>query len=278
MNPLCSFPPRAILVPTDMGTASNSALRYARFFHERFGATVSVLHAEHIELPPYFLSSQMGDLKRELKKLSRAATEYVRKESESALGFLPDVRVVENTPIDAILEQSKGNGFGLIIMGMHGHSTVERLWMGSVTERVLRRSSIPVLAVHRDPAEAPMQRILCPMNPSETGKQALQYAAMISREMNAELIVLHVVEKGEEPLTCPLVDEHIQKTCSVSEISFHGNAAKTIAEASNDLKPDLIVIGAEHKTSKLGEFFSSTTTGVMQLAIGPLLVVPRIME
>ena len=68
MNPLYSFPPRAILVPTDMGTASNSALRYARFFHERFGARVSVLHAEHIELPPYFLSSQMGDLKRELKK------------------------------------------------------------------------------------------------------------------------------------------------------------------------------------------------------------------
>jgi nucleotide-binding universal stress UspA family protein len=74
------------------------------------------------------------------------------------------------------------------------------------------------------------------------------------------------------------LDEQIQKTCSVKEISFHGNAAKTIAEASNDLKSDLLVMGAERKASKFGEFFSSTTTGVMQLAIGPLLVIPRGIE
>jgi nucleotide-binding universal stress UspA family protein len=61
-------------------------------------------------------------------------------------------------------------------------------------------------------------------------------------------------------------------------MSFHGNAAKAIAEASNDLNPDLLVIGAERKASKLGELFSSTTATVMQLAIGPLLVVPRTVE
>jgi nucleotide-binding universal stress UspA family protein len=270
-----SFPPQKVLVPTDMGTASRSALQYARFFHERFGTKVSVLHAEHMELPPYFSSAQLGDLKREIKKIFRDEADYVRKESESVLGFAPDVKIVESAPAEAILGQSKDNEFGLIIMGMHGHSVVERLWMGSVTERVLRQSTIPVLAVRKDPAKEPMQRILCPMNPSETGKQALKYAAMVSKEMNAELIILHVVEKGEEPLDCPLVDEQIKKTCKVQEINFHGNAAKTIAEAFNDLKPDLLVIGAERKASILGEFFSSTTTGVMQLAIGPFLVVPK---
>lgn len=261
-----------------MGAASISALKYARFFHERFGSKVSVLHAEHLDLPAYFSSSQLGDLKREMKKLTSAAAEYVRKESESVLGFPADIKIVENTPADAILDQSPNNQFGLIIMGMHGHNIVERLWMGSVTERVLRRSSIPVMAVRKDPSTAPIQKILCPINPSETGKQALDYAAAISKEMNANLIVLHVVEKGDEPLNCPLVDEQIQKTCRVEEISFHGNAAKTIAEASNDLKPDLIVMGAERKTSKLGEIFSSTTTGVMQLAICPLLLIPRNMQ
>jgi nucleotide-binding universal stress UspA family protein len=278
MNLRYSFPPRTILVPIDMSPASTSALKYARFFHERFGTAVSVLHAEYIELPPYFSMTQIGDLKRELKKLSRNATDYVKKESASILGFLPDASVVESAPTDAILEQSKHKEFGLIIMGMHGHSTVERLWMGSVAERVLRRSPIPVLAVRKDPPESTIRKILCPMNPSETGKQALEYAAMIGKEMNAELIVLHVVEKGEEPLACPLADEQIQKLCSVKEISIHGNAAETIAEASNDLKPDLLVIGAERKASKLGELFSSTTSAVMQLAISPLLIVPRTVD
>jgi nucleotide-binding universal stress UspA family protein len=278
MNKLLSFPPKSILVPTDMGAASISALKYARFFHERFGSQVSVLHAEHLDLPAYFSSSQLGDLKREMKKLTRAAAEYVKKESESILGFVPDIKIVENTPADAILNQSQNNQSGLIIMGMHGHTILERLWMGSVTERVLRRSGIPVMAVRKDPSTAPIQKILCPINPSETGKQALEYAAAISKEMNANLIVLHVVEKGEEPLICPLVDEQIQKTCRVEEIRFHGNAAKTIAEAYNDLKPDLIVMGAERKTSKLGEIFSSTTMGVMQHAIGPLLLIPKDMQ
>ena len=113
------------------------------------------------------------------------------------------------------------------------------------------------------------------MSPSDAGRQALEYAAQISKAMNARLIVLHVVEEGEDPLTCPLVDEQIQKTCRVEEIRFHGHAARTIADASNDLKPDLIVMGAERKKSKLGEMLSSTTTGVMQVAVGPLLIIPR---
>jgi nucleotide-binding universal stress UspA family protein len=278
MNPRHSFPPRTILVPTDLGPASQSALQYAQFFHERFGTAISVLHAEHIELPPYFSSAQLGDLKHEIRRLSRNVSDVVRKESEAILGFRPDVKVVERAPVEAILEQSKDNRCDLIIMGMNGHSKMERLWMGSVTERVIRLGSTPVLAVRSDSAKTSIQRILCPMNPSETGKQALEYAAMISKEMNAELTVLHVVEKGEEPLTCPLVDEQIKKTCRVKEISSHGSAAKTIAEVANDLKPDLLIIGAEHKTSKLGELFSSTTTSVMQFAIGPLLVVPRAKE
>ncbi len=278
MNQPYLFPPRNILVPTDMGPVSRSALKYARFFHERFGSKVTVLHAEHLELPPYFLGGQLGDLKRELKKLIRGATEYVQKDSQSVLGFLPDVRVVESMPIDAILAQSKDNQSELIIMGMHGHSSAERLWMGSVTERVLRNSTIPVLAIRKDPPEVPVQQVLCPMSPSDAGRQALEDAARITREMNAKLIVLHVVERGEEPLTCPLVDEQIQKTCRVEEIRFHGNAARTIADASNDLKPDLIVMGAERKRSKLGEMLSSTTTGLMQIAAGPLLVVPTTVQ
>ncbi len=278
MNQPFLFPPRNILVPTDLGTASKSALRYARFFHERFGSKVSVLHAEHLDLPPYFSSGQVGELKREIKKLTRAAIDYVREESESTLGFVPEVKVVEDMPVDAILKQSGEGHFELVIMGTHGHSSAERLWMGSVTERVLRNSTIPVLAVRKDPPEILIQQILCPMSPTETGKQALEYAAQISKDMNARLIVLHVVEQGEEPLTCPLVDEQIQKTCRVEEIKFHGNAARTIAEASNDLQPDLIVMGAERKKSRLGEMFSSTTTGVMQIAVGPLLVVPRSLQ
>jgi nucleotide-binding universal stress UspA family protein len=275
MNPRHEFPPRRVLVPSDMSAASESALKYARYFRDRFGTDVRVLHAHNFELPPYFSSGQVKDLKRELKRLKRAARDYVRGQSEPILGFPPDIEVVESTPAEAILAASQKHNADMIIMGMHGHRGLQRLWMGSVTERVIRQSRIPVLAVRGAPSETPVQLILCPINPSEPGKQALEYAAQISKILNTHLTVLHVVEPGDEPLSCPLVDEQIKSSCNVEEIKFNGNAAKTIAEASNSLKPDLLIMGAEHKSAVMGEFFSSTTSSVMQLAVGPLLIVPK---
>jgi nucleotide-binding universal stress UspA family protein len=275
MNPQHVFPPRRVLVPSDMSAASESALKYARYLRERFGSEIRVLHAHNFEMPPYFSSGQLADLKRELKKLEKAAREYVRKQSEPILGFSPEIEVVESTPAEAIIRASHTHDIDMIIMGMHGYRGMQRLWMGSVTERVIRQSSLPVLAVRSAPPEKLIGRILCPMIPSEPGRQALEYAAKISKTLNAHLTVLHVVEQGDEPLPCPLVGEQIRNSCNIEEIKLSGNAAKTIAEASNNLKPDVLIMGAERKSAVLGEFFSSTTSSVMQLALGPLLIVPK---
>jgi nucleotide-binding universal stress UspA family protein len=256
-----------------MGAASKAALQYARYFGDRFGSATLVLHAQHLDLPPYFSSGQFQELKRELKKLTKAAADHLRKESESELGSRADIRVVDNPPVEAILNAS--TEAGLIIMGMHGHRGAERLWLGSVTERVIRRSGIPVLAVHKPPSDMPVRHILCPMTPSETGTQALEYSAEIARVLDARLTVLHVVEPGDEPLTCPLVGDLIKSSCTVEEIKLHGNAAKTIMESYGKMKPDLMVLGAGRKAGLMGEFFSSTTASIMQLAAGPLMIVPK---
>jgi len=60
----------------------------------------------------------------------------------------------------------------------------------------------------------------------------------------------------------------------VSTQEDHG-AAKAIVSAATEFKPDLIVMGAQHKSSLFGELFSSTTGRVMQWGEAPLLVVPK---
>ncbi len=274
MNAPYEFPPRKILVPTDLSAASESALRYARYFHDRLGSDVLVLHAHQLDLPPYFSSGQLDTLKGELKRLERVAEDHVRRQSEPTLGFAPQTEIAEGSPVEAILRTSQKDPIGMILMGMHGYRGLQRLWMGSVTEQVIRRGSLPVLAVRNPPSDAPIGHILCPMNLSGPGRNALDYAAQISKSLKARLTVLHVIEHENEPPDCPLVDEETGKGCSIEEIHHRGNAAKTIAEAAKSLKPDLIVMGAESKSTVMGEFFSSTTISVMQLAIGPLLVVP----
>ena len=59
--------------------------------------------------------------------------------------------VVEGSPADAIVDYAQKNGIDLIVMSTHGRSGVTRFALGSVTDKVIRTVSAPVLVV--SPAE-----------------------------------------------------------------------------------------------------------------------------
>lgn len=269
------FPPNTILVPTDFGSASEVALGFARMMREEHKAAIRVIHAHHFELPPYFSAGQAKTLAREVQKTRKTATEFLRKKCETVLGGNVEVSIIEKPPVDAIIEASSGAAVDLIIMGTHGHRGAERLWLGSVAERVLRISKIPVLAVNKAITPGPFKEILCPVINSPTGQEALKYAAMIAAVSQANLTVLNALEGGESPVGCGVAGDEIKKHCEVKEISVHGNAAKAILKVAHERRPGLIVMGAEWKSSPFGELFSSTTEQVMQRTDVPLLVVPR---
>ncbi len=270
-----TYPPQKIMVPTDFGPASRVAMKYAKVLREQFGAAVDVLHACHLDLPPYFSSGQVEGLKREISKANYAAEDYLSKENNAILGFEAGIVVVNRLPLDAILDESARLGSDLIIMGTHGRRGAGRLMLGSVAERVMRQSRIPVLAVRETVTPGRFAHVLCPFNFTDVGKAALEYAAEIAESSAARLTIMHAQEAGDGPPTCALVEEPIRRRCNVDEVLIGGEAAKSILEAARSIKPDLIVMGAEQKPSVIGELFSGTTQRVMQLAEAPLLIVPR---
>jgi nucleotide-binding universal stress UspA family protein len=270
-----TFPPRKILVPTDLSATSTPAFDFARVWHSQFGGAVHVLHAQHFELPPYFSSGQIQNLTRELKKAAKAATEYLRKESSASLGFDAEVSLVSKPPVEAILEAIDTVGVDLIVMGTHGRRGADRFWLGSVAERILRESWKPVLAVRQGIATASLGHVLCPVNFTASSREALEYAIASAESGKFRLTVIHALEDGDKPLDCSLVPEEVRRRCRIEELTYPGDAAKVILNAVNELKPDLIVMGAEQKSSMFGELFSSTTERVMQWAEAPLLVVPK---
>ncbi len=269
------FPPNKILVPTDLTATSLPALHFARVIRKQFGGVIHVMHAQHFELPPYFSTGQIQNLKRELKQSVKAATDYLRKESAAALGFDAEVSVVEKPPVEAILDASESTGTDLIVMGTHGRHGAGRLWLGSVAERVLHASEKPILAVRQGIAAASLGHILCPVNFTSSSREALNYAMHIAEAGQLRLTVIHVLEDGERPLDCTLVPEEVRRNCRIEEFTYPGDAASVILKTVNEVKPDLIVMGAEKKVSTFGELFSSTTERVMQWAEAPLLVVPK---
>jgi len=270
-----AFPPARILVPTDLSAASLPALHFARVLHRQFGGEVHVLHAQHFEMPPYFSSGQIESLRREIRNSAKAAREHLRKESTAALGFEAEVAIVEKPPVEGILEAAANLDAGLIVMGTHGRRGADRFWLGSVAERVLHESTIPILAVRQGITAAPLSHVLCPVSFTDLSRQSLEYAVAMAEAGKLRLTVLHALEEGDRPLDCALVPPEVRERCRIEELTYPGNAAKAILSAANESKPDLIVMGAERKSSVFGELFSSTTERVMQWAEAPLLVVPR---
>ncbi len=269
-----TFPPRKILVPTDLSATSLPALEFARVLHNQFGGAVRLMHAQHFDLPPYFSGGQLQKLTRELQQSARKAADYLRKEGIALLGFDAEVSVTDKHPVEAILEASIEQDIDLIVMGSHGRHGADRFWLGSVAERILHETARPVLAVRQGMLAAPFRHVLCPVGLSGVGRGALEYAATIAAAGRLQLTVLHSVEQGETAPVCSFVSDEVRGRCHVAELTYHGDAANSILTAAREAKPDVIVMGAERKPSIFGELFSTTTARILQWGEAPLLVVP----
>lgn len=91
-----------------------------------------------------------GDFERYDADQIRFAQELLApiKASADKLGVTCETRHVPNRrPAEAILDTAAEEGCSLIVMASHGRRGLERLFLGSQTQEVVSRSSLPVLVV-----------------------------------------------------------------------------------------------------------------------------------
>ncbi len=140
-----------ILLPSDFSECSAEAARAARRLGECFGSRLIVLHVldEPAALDPMF----RGEVPLEM--LRGRMEQYAREEMESFLaahfqGF-PGVetRVASGIPYREIIREARECGAGLIVIGTHGRTGVERAIFGSTAEKVVRMAPCPVLSVRQ---------------------------------------------------------------------------------------------------------------------------------
>lgn len=143
-----------ILVPTDGSAPADAALDHAIDLAAACGATVHVLYV--VDLPALRAARMDTDAIREdYEEEGHAIVERGTKRATEA--GVTAVRAVEtDVPADVVLDYATDHDVDLIVMGTHGRTGLERFLLGSVTERVLRTASIPVLTIHdgeRSPPE-----------------------------------------------------------------------------------------------------------------------------
>lgn len=140
-----------ILVATDFGSSSETALSYGRALAERFGAKLHVLHiAADVYLSAameYGYAAMPASLQEEVEQSARQQLAALLNDEDRQTLRATGVVVTNNTPAVAIIDYAKNNGVNLIVLGTHGRGALAHLFMGSVAERVVRLAPCPVLTV-----------------------------------------------------------------------------------------------------------------------------------
>ena len=151
------IPIKNILVPTDFSEPADAALSYARTMAAEFGSRLHLLHVvPEPNLLPWGSELSTVPFADLLTQTEMAARERLT-DIAAGLTELPEKVTVEariGTPVDRVLSYIDEHHIDLVVMGTHGRGLVGHLLLGSVAERVVRRSPVPVLTVHGTPAAA----------------------------------------------------------------------------------------------------------------------------
>jgi nucleotide-binding universal stress UspA family protein len=284
------FQPRCILCPTDFSEPATLALYYGKHLADCFDARLVVLYADPFTPPPYFTSGQMEDLAKTIERFKGAALEYLNRYIREHLGGSGKVdrMVAESQAVPAILLAAGEKKADMIVMGTHGRSGINRLMLGSVTEKILHETDRPVLTVRGKTGRAELpkvsiQQVLCPVNYTEVALKALEHAVEMSECFEAELLVLHVIEsqstdikdEDEHHRLCAWIPEGVRARCSLKEIVRRGDAAEQIIEVASSTHCDMIVAGAQHKRFHDTTVLGTTTIRITRHAPCPVLTVIR---
>ena len=146
-----------ILVPTDFGAASDTALRYARALAAQFGAAISLIHVLEEPLASgVFLGDGIVRMPPDLPDgLKRAAQEQLDKRHAEHAQALPSSShdLLTGPAAKRIVEHAEKIDADLIVMGTRARRGLSHLLLGSVAETVVRTAKCPVLTTH-EPATA----------------------------------------------------------------------------------------------------------------------------
>ena len=136
-----------VLVPVDFSESSARALDVAVDLAARYGASLTLVHA--CETPVYGYSPAGAIPFDYLTPLQDAAGRELREALAAIHARCPDARALlrSGVPADEILATAAERGADLIVMGTHGRRGIRHMLLGSVAERVVRASPVPVLTV-----------------------------------------------------------------------------------------------------------------------------------
>ncbi len=290
---------QTVIVPVDFSEASSAAAEAGLGLARRLGVPLRVLHA----VPPMVVMSPGGiavpsDTWSSLLDGARQKlAECV--EALSGRGVEVASALRETASATAIEDEVAEHPSPLVVMSPHGRGRLERLMLGSVTERTVRRATCPVLVVKGDAgwvANGP-ETILVATDFSDQAAHAADLARELAVALGARLEVAHAFQGPMESFraygvnpamdfvtklqreAATAVEQSVarldQGGVSVQGRVVEGPAASAIAERAAAAHADLIVMGTHGHTGLVHLALGSVAERTLREADVSVLVVPK---
>ena len=290
---------KLILCPIDFSEFSVRAYHHALSLAEHYRAKLVALHiVELFRFPSVGFAASAGLYDETCQAVRESGKEQLQEfvKNHTHDEIQPELVVHQGIAPDSILSFAQAQKTDVIVMGTHGRRGYDRLMLGSVTDRVMRRAPCPVLAVCKPPHDSMaagkerghvhhLSRILFCTDFSENSERALNYAISATTEYDAELTLLHVLEevpspaKTEEAIAAAteqldkLIPPEGRKPLKIKTAVRIGKPYRQIIQLALETQIDMVAMGVRGRGALDLAVFGSTTYRVMQLGPCPVLAV-----
>ena len=190
---------QTVLVATDFSDVSLNAVRLAAAICKRQGATLRILHVVthfDIAVPPIGHYAVVGPMIAESQNAQSARLQNLARQTGEEYGIACIADEATGALAEAIEQYATDNSCDLIVIGAVGASGLERLFLGSNTMAVLKRTSIPVLAVPKDARADTFRNILFPVRPVPNATDKYDVVRPIIERNGAKLHLVAVSPMG----------------------------------------------------------------------------------
>ena len=273
-----------LLAATDFSAPARHAAARAGRLARATGAQLTLMHVMSqgaVNRLHDLLGAETVPVEQRLMDQAREQLQRLADEIAQPQDVPASVRLSVATVLSEITAQADSIDADLLVMGARGENFMRHLLLGSTSERLLRRTSRPILVVKQLPIDD-YRRVLLPVDFSPWSREALMLAQKLAPR--AELILLHAFDVPfESKLHYAGVEEHVVNDCRAraKKASFerlralaaeagldpgatnyrvlYGDATRHIIEQEQEEDCDLIVLG-KHGQSAFEELLLGSVT------------------
>ena len=257
---------KRILVPIDFSKEAECAAKVAADIAKKTGSEIHLVHM--LELPVTTVDpAEMNSVSSEPQIIYFMKLAHEKFEKFVNLPFFKGLKVIQSVQFQhafsGIISESEKNDIDLIVMGSQGASGLQEMFIGSNTEKVVRRSRIPVLVIKKRIEEFKVDNLIFASDFNKESKTTFQRVIDFAKVFDARIHLLYIntihnfntTKNIEKRIADFMADFDFSNytTNIYNDISIE----KGILSFARDIDADLIALNT-HGRSGLSQLFNGS--------------------